>query len=39
MRQKVTAARLQQFMKALGSVVKGEARVYLVGGDDRESAL
>src|SRR6267143_146159 len=32
MRQKVTAARLEEFMKALGSGVTEPARVYLVGG-------
>jgi hypothetical protein len=32
MRQKVTAARLEEFMKALGSGVTDAARVYLVGG-------
>jgi hypothetical protein len=32
MRQKVTAARLEEFMKALGSGVTDPARVYLVGG-------
>ena len=32
MRQKVTAARLEEFMKALGSGVTEAARVYLVGG-------
>jgi len=32
MRQKVTAARLEEFMKALGSGVSNAARVYLVGG-------
>src|SRR6266550_8621404 len=32
MRQKVTAARLEEFMKALGSGVTYAARVYLVGG-------
>ncbi len=32
MRQKVTAARLDEFMKALGSGVTEAARVYLVGG-------
>lgn len=32
MRQPVTAARVEEFMKALGSAVKSPARVYLVGG-------
>ncbi|MGI9065916.1 MAG: DUF6036 family nucleotidyltransferase [Pyrinomonadaceae bacterium] len=32
MRQKVTAARLEEFMKALGRGVTEAARVYLVGG-------
>ena len=32
MRQKVTAARLEEFMKALGSGVTEAARVFLVGG-------
>jgi hypothetical protein len=32
MREKVTATRLEEFMKALGSGVKEAARVYLVGG-------
>lgn len=32
MRQKVTAARLEEFMKALGSGVTDAARVFLVGG-------
>ncbi len=32
MREKVTAARLQEFMKALGSAVAGPARIFLVGG-------
>jgi hypothetical protein len=32
MREKVTAARLEEFMKALGSGVAEAARVYLVGG-------
>ena len=32
MRQKVTAARLEEFMRALGSGVTEAARVYLVGG-------
>jgi hypothetical protein len=32
MRQKVTAERLEEFMKALGSGVTEAARVYLVGG-------
>lgn len=32
MRQKVTALRLEEFMKALGSGVTDAARVYLVGG-------
>lgn len=32
MRQKVTAARLEEFMRALGSGVTDAARVYLVGG-------
>ena len=32
MRQKVTAARLEEFMRALGSGVTETARVYLVGG-------
>ena len=32
MRQKVTAARLDEFMRALGSGVTDAARVYLVGG-------
>ena len=32
MRQKVTAARLEEFMKALGSGVTEAARIYLVGG-------
>ena len=32
MRQKVTAARLEEFMKALGSGVTEPGRVYLVGG-------
>lgn len=32
MREKVTAARLEEFMKALGSGVTEAARVYLVGG-------
>jgi hypothetical protein len=32
MREKVTAARLEEFTKALGSGVKEAARVYLVGG-------
>ncbi len=32
MRQKVTAERLEEFMKALGSGVTDTARVYLVGG-------
>jgi uncharacterized nucleotidyltransferase DUF6036 len=32
MREKVTAARLEEFMKALGSGVSEAARVYLVGG-------
>ncbi len=32
MRQKVTATRLEEFMKALGSGVTEAARVYLVGG-------
>ena len=32
MRQKVTAARLEEFMKVLGSGVTHAARVYLVGG-------
>jgi hypothetical protein len=32
MRQPVTAARVEEFMKALGSRVKTPARVYLVGG-------
>lgn len=32
MRQKVTASRLQQFIKGLAAAVKGPARVYLVGG-------
>lgn len=32
MREKVDAARLQEFMKALGSAVKEPARIFLVGG-------
>lgn len=32
MRQKVTAARLKEFMKALGSGVTEAARIFLVGG-------
>ena len=32
MREKVTAARLEEFMRALGSGVTDAARVYLVGG-------
>jgi len=32
MREKVTATRLQEFMKALGSAVVSPARVFLVGG-------
>jgi len=32
MRQPVTAARVEEFMKALGSRVKNPARVFLVGG-------
>lgn len=32
MREKVTAARLQEFMKALGNAVAGPARIFLVGG-------
>lgn len=32
MRQPVTAARVKEFMKALGSGVKSPARVFLVGG-------
>ncbi len=32
MRQPVTAARVEEFMKALGSGVKSAARVFLVGG-------
>lgn len=32
MRQPVTAARVEEFMKALGSGVKSPARVFLVGG-------
>lgn len=32
MRQKVTAARLEEFMKALGSGVTEAARIFLVGG-------
>ena len=32
MRQKVTAARLEEFMKALGNAVAGPARIFLVGG-------
>ncbi len=32
MREKVTAARLQEFMKALGFAVVGPARIFLVGG-------
>ncbi len=32
MREKVTAARLQEFMKALGNAVVGPARIFLVGG-------
>jgi len=32
MRQKVTAARLDEFMKALGSGVTDAARIFLVGG-------
>lgn len=32
MREKVTAARLQEFMKALGIAVTGPARIFLVGG-------
>lgn len=32
MRQKVTLARLQQFMKALGAAARSKGRVYLVGG-------
>ena len=32
MRQPVTAARVEQFMKALGSVVRSPARVFFVGG-------
>ena len=32
MREKVTAARLEEFMNALGSGVTEAARVYLVGG-------
>jgi hypothetical protein len=32
MREKVTAARLQEFMKALGNVVARPARIFLVGG-------
>lgn len=32
MRKKVTAARLEEFMKALGSGVTGPARIFLVGG-------
>jgi hypothetical protein len=32
MREKVTAERLKRFMKALGRVGKGSARIYLVGG-------
>ena len=32
MRQPVTAARVEEFMKALGHGVKGPARVFLVGG-------
>lgn len=32
MRDKVTAARLQEFMKALGNAVAQPARIFLVGG-------
>src|SRR5882724_9002806 len=32
MRQPVTISRLQEFMKALGTAVRVEGRVYLVGG-------
>lgn len=32
MREKVTAARLQEFMKALGNAVVEPARIFLVGG-------
>jgi hypothetical protein len=32
MREKVDAARLQEFMTTLGSVVKEPARIFLVGG-------
>ncbi len=32
MRQKVTAARLQEFMRALGGAVASECRVFLTGG-------
>lgn len=32
MREKVTAARLQEFMRALGNVVADPARIFLVGG-------
>jgi hypothetical protein len=32
MRQKITLARLQQFMKALGTAARSKGRVYLVGG-------
>lgn len=32
MRDKVTAARLQEFMKALGNAVANPARIFLVGG-------
>jgi len=32
MREKVTAARLQEFMKALGNAVVGPARIFMVGG-------
>jgi hypothetical protein len=32
MRQQVTLARIQKFMKALGAVVSSPSRIYLVGG-------
>ena len=32
MRQKVTASRLQEFIKALGSAARTPVRIFLVGG-------